>query len=139
MAAQAFGMGKKTAEAVLCGERIRACMTHKGWIQTDLARESGLTYTRIGNYLQGLRELPIREANLLGATLGVPAAYLLGVIDDLDKVVLMATDEQKRSFLTLLGNDAPDKHRLKPATEEALHPMSRAQKSGKLHAKHKAA
>lgn len=132
-------MGKKTAEAVLCGERIRTSMTLKGWIQADLARESGLTYTRIGNYLQGLRELPIREAVRLAATLDAPAAYLLGVVDDLDKAVLMATTEQKRSFLALLGNDAPDKPRPKPATEEALQPASRTQKSGRPTSKSKAA
>jgi transcriptional regulator with XRE-family HTH domain len=95
--------GKKTDEALRCGQRIRVAMESKGWTQAELARQSGLQPSRVGNYLQGLRELGIRESLSLAHVLKVPAAYLLGVVDDLDRDVLMTTAEQKHGFLALLG------------------------------------
>lgn len=114
-------------------------MKGKGWTQVELASEAGLLNSRVGNYIQGLRELPIREAKALGAALNVPAAYLFGVVDEIDRDVLAAPLEKKKHFLALLGGDTPHKPDAGPATEEAQRPAPRSKKSGRWAAKTQAA
>ena len=75
-----------------------------GWSQAELARRAGLGASTLGNYIQGTRELGIRESLALSRVLAVPAAYLLGVVDDLERDVLMTTAEQQQGFLALLGH-----------------------------------
>ena len=92
---------KKTAEALLAGERIRCAREAKGLSQDDLSALTGgaLGGRRIGNWEQGTREVGIKEAKILAAVLGQPAAYLMGLVDEMDCAILTLPLEAKRGLL----------------------------------------
>jgi transcriptional regulator with XRE-family HTH domain len=78
-------MGKdgnsKNPFAVRAGHRIRASRKSRNWSQSDLSEKTGgkLSASRIANYEQGLRELDIQVAEILGHALKVQPAFLMGV------------------------------------------------------------
>jgi transcriptional regulator with XRE-family HTH domain len=92
---------KKTQEGVLAGERIRAARVAKGWSQDDLADATNgkLGGRRIGNWEQGTREVGIQEGKILQDALGEPAAYLMGLIDEVDRELLALSSEAKKALL----------------------------------------
>lgn len=47
-----------------------------------------LSASRIANYEQGTREVGIDAAKILGESLGVPACYLMGLVDEIDRQLL---------------------------------------------------
>lgn len=85
--------GKKTPEATLAGVRIKEARRHAKIDRRELERRTRIQYSTLGNYEQGLRELPIREAKLIEKATGIPAAYLLGVVDEADMELLRAPRE----------------------------------------------
>lgn len=118
---------KVTTEGVLSAQRLKEYQ--RGLTQQQYADLLGLSTSRLGNYLQGTRELGIREAKQIGDALNVPAAYFLGVIDAVDRDILMAPLDKKKMILALIGSDLPRPPGPKAAaTEEALTPESRAKK-----------
>ena len=76
--------GKKTAEAVEAGRRIKAARLALNISLAELAKRSGgvLTGSRIGNYEQGIREVDIHAARLLAKALDVHPAYLMGLLSE---------------------------------------------------------
>jgi transcriptional regulator with XRE-family HTH domain len=94
--------GKKTPEALLCGERIRAARESAGIDRNELARRTKIGYSALGNYEQGLRELSIRAAKRIAKATGVPAAYLMGLIEEPDMELLQAPEGVRASFLQTL-------------------------------------
>jgi transcriptional regulator with XRE-family HTH domain len=69
------------------GDRLRAARSGRSLSLAGLARLTGgrLTKSRISNYEQGIRRMPIESARILAAALGkVSAAHLLCVEDDLE-------------------------------------------------------
>lgn len=122
-------MEKKTASAILCGTRIARAMEASGLSQADTAGLAGMPSSRLGNYIQGSRKLPLREARALATVLKSHAAYLMGVVDELDRDVLLAPQDKKQSFLALLNTSAPRPPEPKaPAMQEAPRPITRSGK-----------
>ena len=127
MAATPPKSSKTTPEGALSGARLR--QYQGGRTQQHYADVLGLSSSRLGNYLQGTRELGIREAKQIEVALGVPAAYFLGVIDEADRDLLMVADEKKRAFLALVGSEVLRSPGPKAtAIQEARQPDSRAKK-----------
>jgi transcriptional regulator with XRE-family HTH domain len=91
------GKGKKTPEAVLCGERLKEARAALS--QSELARRLKILPSTLGNYEQGLRKLPIRLAKAVQKETGVPAAYVMGLIDEADRDLLMAPDGARLALL----------------------------------------
>jgi transcriptional regulator with XRE-family HTH domain len=58
--------------------------------QEQLCEKTGkkLSASRIANYEQGTREVGIDEAKILAEALEVPACYLMGLIDEMDRQLL---------------------------------------------------
>lgn len=82
---------KKTKEALLAGARLRECRDKAGLNQRELAEKSGVfTKEGISNYEQGLRHLNIRAAKILAPLINSHAAYLMGLITDVELRVLLA-------------------------------------------------
>jgi transcriptional regulator with XRE-family HTH domain len=103
---------KKTPEAVRAGQRILAVLKLVGITRRELANKTGLDYQRIGNYVQGTRELPIAGAQAIEAATKVPAAYVMGLIDDGDRELLSLPEATRRAFLEAVhtlspGSNAP--------------------------------
>lgn len=76
--------GKKTAEGVEAGQRIKATREQLGWSLAYLSRQvnKALTGPAIGNYEQGTRKINMRIARLLGTAMGAHPAYLMGLLDE---------------------------------------------------------
>lgn len=83
------GTGKKTAENLKSGKRLADARRAKDFTLEQLAKLVGTSASRLGNYEQGTRKLPLSVARACGAALGVSAAYLMGVVDEDDNDVLM--------------------------------------------------
>lgn len=115
-----MALEKKTTEAVLAGDRVKECLRKLGRDRNWLATETGLSYSRLGNYEQGIRELGIREAKLIQEVTGWPAAYLMGLADKTDMALLMAPRETRENFARLLPT-LPDMDASKPS-KEVTHP-----------------
>jgi transcriptional regulator with XRE-family HTH domain len=92
---------KKTAEAIRAGGRIRDARDKLGLSLDRLESLMGgkLSASRIGNYEQGLREVGIAEAKILSPVLQQPAAYLMGLVDEDDRDLLMLAAAVKRGLL----------------------------------------
>lgn len=92
---------KKTSEGVLAGQRIRAAREAKNLSQDALSAATGgkLGGRRIGNWEQGTREVGILEARILATALEEPAAYLMGLVDDVDRELLKLPLEVKKHLL----------------------------------------
>ena len=93
---------KITDEGRTSAERIKWAMRHaRGGAlnQTGLAEATGLPYSRLGHYVQGTHRLPIREAKLIEHATGIPAAYLMGLVDDLDRDLLMVPKDKRALLL----------------------------------------
>jgi transcriptional regulator with XRE-family HTH domain len=92
---------KKTAEALTAGKRIRDARDDLDLSLEQLEEKTGrrLSASRIGNYEQGLRELGIAEAHILAAALGQPAAYLMGLIDEQERDLLLLPPAARAAFL----------------------------------------
>lgn len=95
---------KKTPEAVASGLRIRKVRLSRGLSLAGLSEltRGKLTGQRIGNYEQGLRELGILEAKILGTALKVHPAYLLALIDDEDDDFLHYPQPARNAVLTAI-------------------------------------
>lgn len=96
------GKGKKTVEGVLCGQRIAEA--RKGapggpMNLNELAARTKIGASTLGNYEQGTRKLPIRAAKAVQKATGYPAAYLMGLVDEGDRDLLMASPEARKSLL----------------------------------------
>lgn len=91
----------RTPEGVRAGLRVRKCRESLGWTREQLERASGgrLSPSRIGNYENGLRELGIREAEILGEALGEPPAYLMGLVDEVDREFLHLAPRVRHDLL----------------------------------------
>jgi transcriptional regulator with XRE-family HTH domain len=124
----AKSVDKKTPDALLCGQRLKE---YQGRLsQEAYAAKLNMLSSTLGNYLQGIRTLGIYEAKIAGAALGVPAAYLLGVIDETDRDILMAPKEKKMLILALLkSEEAHQQPGAVVASKEAPNPEHRVRKS----------
>jgi transcriptional regulator with XRE-family HTH domain len=89
--------GKKTAEALRAGARLRQARQALGLSLEDVSTkiDGKLGASRIGNYEQGLRELGIQESEMLAPALGQPAAYLMGLISETDRDLLMLPEKAR--------------------------------------------
>lgn len=96
------GKGKKTPDGVLAGKRVREVRESRGETREAFAAAVRIGASTIGNYEQGLRELPIWAARLIQKVTGVHAAYLMGLVDDPDESLLSADPDVKSAFLKLL-------------------------------------
>lgn len=100
---------KKTDEALLAGQRIRSVCRGLGIDRKELAQRTKIGYSTLGNYEQGLRELPIREAKRIEKATGVPAAYLMGLIDEDDMQLLRAPRAAREAALQMIKSVASAK------------------------------
>lgn len=62
---------------------------------------------RLASYEQGAREVGIREALILGKVLEQPPSYLLGVIDEIDRDLLLLPAETKIALLSAFRAATP--------------------------------
>lgn len=95
-------VGKKTAEAVEAGARVRKLRDAKKFSLAKLSRLTGgrLAGPRISNYEQGLRTLDIRAARILAGPLGAHPAYLMGLLTEEEHRFLKALERTAdRPFL----------------------------------------
>jgi transcriptional regulator with XRE-family HTH domain len=71
----------KSPAGVKAGNRIREARLARNWTQRELSErtDNKLSSSRIANYEQGIRQLGIQEAEILGKALHVQPAYLMGV------------------------------------------------------------
>ena len=100
------GHDQKTAFAVRAGARLRSVRTERGWTQRELSERTGgkLSSSRIANYEQGLRELGIQEAEILGKALHVQPGYLMGVTSLKDPLSPLE-EELVRNYRALPENE----------------------------------
>lgn len=99
--------GKKTAEALLSGQRVKEARGDRS--QADFARNLRITPSALGNYEQGLRKLPQAVAKGIQRETSIPAAYLLGLISEEDRDLLMAPSGVRTAFLQAIRQLQPDK------------------------------
>ncbi len=94
---------KTTMYGLIAGKRIKAAREALGLSQDGLSERTGkkLGGRRIGNWEQGTREVGIQEAIILGEALGEPPAYLMGLVDDVDRRLLKLDLSAKSAALTL--------------------------------------
>jgi transcriptional regulator with XRE-family HTH domain len=76
------------AVAVKCGRRLREARDTLGLTRKELAKETGIKATAIGNYELGIRRLGHEEAEALAKFFGTPSAYWLGVASESEARVL---------------------------------------------------
>lgn len=93
---------KKTDEGILAGERIRRAYELTGLDRIQLSAKSKILYSTIGNYENGSRRLPIRHAKMMAAVFRLPAAFLMGLIDEEDMEILRAPKKARDGFLATL-------------------------------------
>lgn len=127
------GMDMSDDEAIKaeCGRRIQAARKAVGWRLEDLAQNTGLKPSRIGNWEQGTRMPGPKEATLLGRALGISPAYILLVEEnmllfeeeaELLKVFRALAPEDQQNYLAMLNRlnklrttkQTPPKARKKP-------------------------
>jgi transcriptional regulator with XRE-family HTH domain len=116
----------KKAAAVRAGNRIRAAREERGWTLAELAVRTGgvLAPNRISNYEQGLREPDIATAELLATALHVPAAWLLGVIDPIDRELLTADPAVRANVARMIqatyqaARETPEPYIVRPPTAD---------------------
>lgn len=89
--------GKKTDEALFSGQRVKEARGDRS--QAEFARQLRITPSALGNYEQGTRKLPQRVAKAIQRETSIPAAYLLGLITEDDRDLLMAPEATRRAFL----------------------------------------
>ena len=105
---------KVTPEGRLAGERIKRAMaiaTGGPFNQTQFADLVKIPYSRLGNYIQGTRRLPIHEAKKIERSVGIPAAYLMGLVDDDDMQLLRAPKSTRAAVIRMLNEISPNTHR----------------------------
>lgn len=100
------GKGKKTAEALLSGQRVKEARGDRS--QSDFAKQLRITPSALGNYEQGLRKLPQSVAKAVQRETSIPAAYLLGLISEEDRDLLMAPTGVRAAFLQAIRQLQPD-------------------------------
>lgn len=93
---------KKTREALLSGQRLRKARERMGLSRDALGKIVKLGGSTIGNWEQGLRQLGPGEALKLSGALHVPAAYLMGVVDEDDMELLQAPKNMRQALLATL-------------------------------------
>jgi transcriptional regulator with XRE-family HTH domain len=78
------------------GVRLKVRRTFKGMSLKELSDASGALYSpsRIGNYEQGIRMLPLEVANALAIPLGCSATYLL-CYDENETISKMSPAQQE--------------------------------------------
>lgn len=69
-----YPMGKPTVAQI-----IQLSLEEKGMTQRELAKEVGVSPSRINDYVSGRAEPTLKVARLLCATLGIAPALLLGL------------------------------------------------------------
>lgn len=69
-----YPLGKPTV-----AQLIQLSLEEKGMTQKELAREIGVSPTRINDYVSGRAEPTLKVARLLCTTLGIAPALLLGL------------------------------------------------------------
>src|SRR5579871_1324338 len=76
---------KITEEARLAGERLRHALRIVAISRSELSRRLNMAHpSTVGNYTRGIRTLPIDVAKRIDAVTGIPAAYLMGLVDETD-------------------------------------------------------
>lgn len=98
--------GKKTDEALLSGQRVKEARGDRS--QSAFAHQLRITPSALGNYEQGLRKLPQSVAKAIQRETGIPAAYLLGLISEADRDLLMAPPGVRGAFLQAIRQLQPD-------------------------------
>lgn len=96
--------GKKTAESVLAGQRVKDACRKAGIDRTELSKRTGIEYSTLGNYEQGTRELPIRAALAIERATDVPAAYIMGLVDEDDMELLRAPRAARKALLEAVSS-----------------------------------
>jgi transcriptional regulator with XRE-family HTH domain len=118
---------KVTDEGRVVAERIRRALqlARDGPItQAELARRTELPYSRLGHYAQGTRRLPIREAKLIGAATGIPAAFLMGLVDEPDMELLRLPRAARLAMLQMHASMTAQGPKNQPqASPEPLSPF----------------
>lgn len=92
--------GKKTPENLISGQRLREARGDRS--QSEFAKLLGISPSRLGNYEQGTRKLPIRLAARAQQAIGIPAAYLIGLVDEADRELLMAPSGVRAALLSAI-------------------------------------
>lgn len=98
----------------MSGRRIREARDHAvggALTRAQLASKAKLTVSRLGNYEQGTRKLPISVAKAMQRVTGFPAAYLMGLIDEADRDLLMAPSDARASLLRAIKQLSDPLHR----------------------------
>lgn len=92
---------KKTDAGLRAGQRLRDARVALCISLAELSNRIGkkLSGSRIGNYEQGIRELGIQEAEWLAPALHQPAAYLIGLVDELERDLLRLPRSTKHALL----------------------------------------
>jgi transcriptional regulator with XRE-family HTH domain len=119
--------GKKTAEALRAGARLRQARQALGLSLEDVSTkiDGKLGASRIGNYEQGLRELGIQESEMLAPALGQPAAYLMGLISETDRDLLMLPEKARVAAVTMAQSMGTTASTADKTAARAADPISR--------------
>lgn len=100
----------KKTDAVEAGKRIRLARELADHMSRDeLAALAKIGLSRLGNYEQGLRTLPIPVARQIELATGVPAAFLMGLIDEEEMRLLKAHRSLRRGPVALIPASASAK------------------------------
>jgi transcriptional regulator with XRE-family HTH domain len=121
------GKAKKTKEAVAAGLRLRECRDAAGLTLKQLAELSGIyTGQGIGNYEQGTRHLKIKAAKILAPLVKSHAAYLMGLITEVELRVLLAFHAGQAASLPPSGGkpDSDENRPFVPIRRVAGHPSA---------------
>lgn len=110
-----MSQSKKTQDATLAGERIKRAYEITGWDRAKLAEKSEILYSTIGNYEQGTRMLPVWQARRMGDLMGIPPAFLVGLVDEDDMELLRASADVRRGFLSVIRGVSDTKASAPPA------------------------
>lgn len=108
---QSDQLQKVTVEAKLSGDRIRIGMrlAKDGPInQAELSRRTGIGSSTLGQWIQGKRHLPIHAARRIEGAIGVPAAFLMGLIDEQEMELLRLPQKTRAALLALLASMGDD-------------------------------
>jgi len=83
--------------------------------QTQLAALSKIGNSTLGMYIQGKRKLPIWVARRLENAMGVPAAFLMGLIDEEDIELLRLPRAARTALLQLHASVSTAANKSPPA------------------------
>lgn len=114
------------------GTRIRLRLAQTGMKQADLARATGISTQRLGNYVSGTRPPDLLSLTRIARVLGVTTDYLLGLSDavanDCQAVILrlLELDGMPPARAKVIAEAAASALRLLPSLPDATDAQTRA-------------